>query len=270
MSLGFTDNGFPPSPFPPQWASSWGQDQYGLWAALQIEEVEQVMRWIRPGRFLMGSPKGELERSDDEVQHKVTLTDGYWLADSACTQELWGKVMDNNPSEFKGGDKLPVDSVSWDDCQEFMSIVSDKLNGVKLRFPSEAQWEYACRAGTQTSYSFDDKITTDQVNYNGKYTYKDGTEGVYRECTVAVKSFTRNHWGLYQMHGNVWEWCSDWYGEYPEGASFDPEGADLGWFRVLRGGCWIDYGGSVRSAVRDRSRQDSLGRGIGFRFSLDQ
>ncbi|WP_320170455.1 formylglycine-generating enzyme family protein [Maridesulfovibrio sp.] len=252
------------------WAESYSFDQYGLYADLNILGVKQRMRWIQPGTFMMGSPKDELDRSADEVLHKVTLTEGYWLADTACTQELWDKVMGSNPSEFKGEGQLPVDSVSWDDCQGFLRIANDKLNGSKLRFPTEAQWEYACRAGTQTPFSFGYKITTDQVNYDDNNPGKGEAKGVYRKRTVAVKELPSNQWGLYQMHGNVWEWCSDWYGKYPEGASVNPEGPDSGELRVLRGGGWIYDGRDVRSASRSRDRPVIRFRDIGFRFSLGQ
>ncbi|WP_320170454.1 formylglycine-generating enzyme family protein [Maridesulfovibrio sp.] len=257
--LGFIDNCVPPNPFPPLWANSWGQDKYGLWASLLIEGVVQVMRWIRPGIFLMGSPFGEPGRSSDEVLHKVTLTEGYWLADTPCTQKLWEKVMGNNPSQFKGEEQLPVDSVSWNDCQEFLRITNDKLNGLKLWHPTESQWEYACRAGTLTPYSFGHKITTEQVNYYGS---------VHIDSTVAVKALPCNQWGLYQMHGNLWEWCQDWYGEYSEGASVYPERSDSGEFRILRGGGWIDVSRNVRSASRLRSQPVVRSNSIGFRFFL--
>ncbi|WP_432737424.1 formylglycine-generating enzyme family protein [Maridesulfovibrio sp. FT414] len=268
MPLGFIDNGRPPSPFPPEWASSWGQDQYGVWAALQIEGVEQVLRWVWPGIFLMGSPDDESERNDDEILHEVVISHGFWLADTACTQELWGKVMGDNLSGFMGDDQLPVDSVSWSDCQDFLRTVTDKFNGPKLQLPTESQWEYGCRAGTQKPFSFGDNITIAQVNYNGHFPYKDGAKVEMRWRSVAVKELPCNQWGLYQMHGNVMEWCADWYGEYPEGAKVDPEGSDSGEFRILRGGGWVGNGRFARSASRYRARPDDRSGNYGFRFSL--
>ncbi|WP_031480068.1 formylglycine-generating enzyme family protein [Maridesulfovibrio frigidus] len=270
MTSGFIDNNIPPSPFPPLWASSWGQDQYGLYADLNIEGIIQVMRWIRPGTFMMGSPEDEPKRSKNEIQHEVTLTKGYWLADTACTQELWEKVMGNNPSEFKGNAQLPVETVSWDDCQEFIQTVNKRFQELNLKFPTEAEWEYGCRAGTDTSFSFGVNITTEQVNYNGNYPYNDDPKGVSRGKTVPVKELPCNQWGLHQMHGNVLEWCADWYGKYPERSVENPQGITDAGSRVLRGGSWDDYGGYVRSADRSRSLPVYRYGDFGFRFSLGQ
>ncbi len=233
----------------PQWADITGVDKYGGYADFSINRVTQRMRLIPPGTFLMGSPGDEPERDDDETQHWVTLTHGFWLADTACTQALWQTVMGGNPAGFKGKQR-PVEKVSWKDCMKFL----DKLNRLKpkleLRLPTEAEWEYACRAGTTTPFSFGDNITPEQVNYNGNKPYAGGKKGLYRKETVDVKSLPCNNWGLYQMHGNVWEWCSDWYGEYGIDAVTDPEGLPNGVNRVLRGGGWINYGRLVRSAYR--------------------
>ncbi|WP_320005672.1 formylglycine-generating enzyme family protein [Maridesulfovibrio sp.] len=256
-------------PVPP-WAETFGFDQYGLYAELNIAGITQRMRWIQPGTFTMGSPEDEPERFDSEIQHKVTLTEGFWLADTACTQELWEKVMHNNPSYFKGDAQLPVDGVSWNDCQEFIQTVNGKLNGLKLRLPTEAEWEYACRAGTETPFSFGENITTKQVNYDGNNPYKNGVKGEYREKTVAVNKLPCNQWGLFQMHGNVWEWCADRYGEYEQESVKDPKGPADGVNRVLRGGSWFYYGWLVRSANRSRSTPDVRSDDIGFRFSLGQ
>ncbi|WP_415717737.1 formylglycine-generating enzyme family protein [Maridesulfovibrio sp.] len=270
MTCGFIDNCALPAPFPPLWAIAWGQDQYGLWADLQIKDVNQRIRWIRPGVFMMGSPEDEPEREDNEIQHEVTLTKGYWLADTACTQELWEKVMGDNPSHFKGDAQLPVENVSWDDCQEFMQTANKELKGINLQFPTEAEWEYACRAGKETPFSFGENITTKQVNYDGNYPYNNGAKGEYREETVKVNVLPCNQWGLYQMHGNVWEWCADRYGEYEQESVKDPKGPADGGLRVLRGGCWFDYGRNVRSAYRRWYTSVFRFNCIGFRFSLGQ
>ena len=263
----FNDNGKLPSPFPPEWACAWGQDQYGLWAAFAFAGVRQTMRWIRRGVFGMGSPEDEPERHDAKLLHEVTLTQGYWLADTACTQELWTAVMGGNPSSFKGDKELPVENVSWEDCEQFLDAINGKCPGLELRLPTEAQWEYACRAGTTTPFSFGENITTDQVNYNGNVPYGDGPKGEYRGKTVPVKAFPCNQWGLFQMHGNVWEWCADWYGRYPVDTVSDPVGPDEGEIRVLRGGSWIHFGWLVRSAYRFRYVPESRIGSAGFRFS---
>ncbi|WP_291329396.1 formylglycine-generating enzyme family protein [Desulfovibrio sp. UCD-KL4C] len=252
------------------WAETYGFDQYGLYAELNILGITQRMRWIQPGIFLMGSPEDEPDRDNDEKLHAVTLTKGYWLADTACTQELWEKVMGNNLSYFKGDARLPVKSVSWGACQEFLQTANKELKGLNLQFPTEAQWEYACRAGTETPFSFGDNINTDQVNYNGNHPYKDAVKGEYRKHTVAVNEQPCNQWGLYQMHGNVWEWCADWYGKYQQESINDPQGPANGELRVMRGGSWVSYGRHVRSAARYGYNPDVRYDDFGFRFSLGQ
>ena len=218
----------------------------------------------------MGSPEDELLRYDWELQHKVILTQGYWIGETACTQELWEIVMGNNPSDFKGSTQLPVDSVSWNDCMEFIKKINEMIPGLELRLPTEAEWENACRAGTLTPFHFGNNITTDQVNYNGNYPYPDGKMGEFRQKTVEVKSLPCNQWGLYEMHGNLWEWCSDRYVNYTGETKTDPIGPETGSDRVLRGGCWGISAWRVRSACRFCDGPGSRVRGIGFRLSRGQ
>ena len=218
--------------------------------AFTYKNIRYCFRWIKPGRFNMGSPETEPERGNNEVSHEVILTEGFWLGETVCTQELWETVMGNNPSSFKG-EKLPVENVSWNDCNKFLEKINSLMPGLELYLPTEAQWEYACRSGTQTPFSFGDNINTAQVNYDGNYPYQGGIEGKYREKTVEVKSLPCNDWGLYEMHGNVYEWCNDWYGDYDLDASIDPVGPNTGTARVLRGGSWYYDAGNVRSAFRD-------------------
>jgi sulfatase modifying factor 1 len=260
---------FFPNPFPALWAGEWGEDEFGLWMAFTYRGVQQAFRWISPGTSLIGSPEDEPERYHDETPHPVTLTQGYWLADSACTQVLWRAVMGDNPSRFQDDEQNPVEQVSWNDVQQFI----DKLNGLipnlNARLPTEAQWEYACRAGTTTPFSFGKNITPEQVNYNGEYPYTGGKKGLYRRKTVPVKSLPPNPWGLYEMHSNVWEWCNDWFGNYPSAPVIDPVGPSIGATRVLlRGGSWLLYGGDVRSAVRSGNGPDYRDNAIGFRLFL--
>ena len=160
---------------------------------------------------MMGSDDTEAERYDAEDPHSVILNQGFWLAETTVTQSLWQAVMDENPSHFQQGESsnFPVENVSWDDVQGFIDKLNLRYSGLSLRLPWEAQWEYACRAGTTTHFSFGDNITPEQVNYDGTRPYAAGKKAVYREKTVAVKSFAANAWGLYEMHGNVWEWCAD-------------------------------------------------------------
>src|SRR5476651_402788 len=161
--------------------------------------------WIRPGSFIMGSPKEEKQRQENETQHKVTLTKGYYLGVYTVTQEEWIAVMGNHPSKFKGEKNLPVENVSWDDCQEFVKKLRAK-DKKAYRLPTEAEWEYACRAGTSTPFHFGETISTDQANYYGEAVYGNGKKGVYRENTTPVGSFPANAWALHDMHGNVFQW----------------------------------------------------------------
>ena len=174
MSAGDSGEAFFPDPFPPSWASDWGEDDYGLWMALTLDDVRQVFRWIAPGRFVMGSPEDEPERYDDETPHEVTLSRGYWLADTACTQAMWQAVMGENPSRFRDDARNPVENVSWNEVQAFIGELEKRVPGLTARLPSEAEWEYACRAGTTTPFSFGEDLTPERVNYDGNYPYAGG------------------------------------------------------------------------------------------------
>jgi formylglycine-generating enzyme required for sulfatase activity len=220
--------------------------------------VEMRFAWCPPGTFLMGSPPGEEGREPyqgaDESQHRVTLTKGFWMGVTPVTQAQWQAVMGSNPSHFKGDDR-PVEQVSWEDCQEFCQEFCKKFGakvGKRFRLPTEAEWEYACRAGTTTPFSFGETISTDQANYDGNYTYGRGKKGTYRQQTTSAGSFPKNAWGLFDMHGNVWEWCQDWYGPYPEEDIKDPQGGNNGDARVLRGGSWCNFPAWCRAAARNR------------------
>ena len=231
-------------------------------------DVPLTMVYIPQGIFMMGSPEEERDRRDNETLHEVTLSKPYLLGETTVTQIQWQAVMGNNPSKFKGDD-LPVENVSWDDAQAFIMKLNE-LTGKTFHLPTEAQWEYACRAGTQTPFSFGENITVEQVNYNGKKPYNGGPEGIYRKKTIPVKELPANGWGLYQMHGNVWEWCLDWYGDHQTEPATDPKGPDTGQYRVLRGGGWFSYGRLARSACRVRDDPDYRSNDTGFRFALGQ
>jgi formylglycine-generating enzyme required for sulfatase activity len=232
-----------------------------------IKEITQRMRWINPGKFLMGSPENEPDRNaESELHHEVVLSKGFWLADTACTQELWQEVMGANPSNFKSI-KRPVENVSWNECGEFLKKLNGMVSDLNFCLPTEAQWEYACRASTATPFSFGENITPEQVNYNGDYPYHGEEKGIFRKQTVDVKSLPSNQWGLYEMHGNVWEWCADWYGDYPKGSVNDPLSSAEGLGRVLRGGPWIGPGWGCRSAVRNWFDPGNRNSYTGFRFS---
>ena len=247
------------------WADFAGKDEHGVYADFSVGKVTQRLRWIWPGTFLMGSP----ESCDDESQHEVTISGGFWLAEAACTQALWQEIMGKNPSRFKG-ENLPVEMVSWKGCQKFIQAINERKPGLDLRLPTEAEWEYACRAGTETPFSFGVNISPEQVNYDGNYPYHRGGQGEYRKKTVAVKSLLCNEWGLYEMHGNVWEWCCDWKVEYPYLPVVDPVGPDTGSVRVLRGGSWVSIARLCRSACRFHRGPFNRFDDIGFRLARGQ
>ena len=232
----------------------------------------------------MGSPAGEAERSDSEgPQHRVTFS-GFWLGKYAITQAQWRAVaglpqiktkLDPDPAHFKG-DNRPVECVSWHDAVEFCDRLS-RHSGHDYRLPSEAEWEYACRVGTETPFHFGETITPDLANYNGitnydsHYTYGNGSKGTYREKTLDVGSFPPNAFGLYDMHGNVWEWCQDhWHGSYEEAPSDGSAWLSSGesQIRLLRGGSWNLSPTFCRSAYRSLNLSicsDSYGfRVVGF------
>jgi sulfatase modifying factor 1 len=206
--------------------------------------------WIPPGNFVMGSPMEEKERRSDESQHKVTLTKGFYMGVYTVTQEQYETVMGNNPSRIKDEKNLPVEQVSWDDCQEFVKKLWEKDKKL-YRLPTEAEWEYCCRAGTKTPFSFGETISTEQANYRGDFVYGNGKKGVDRKRTTPVGGFPANAWGLHDMHGNVLQWCEDWYGEYHKNDVIDPQGPEKGESRVLRGGSWFDDPRFCRSAFRN-------------------
>ena len=160
--------------------------------------------------------------------------------------------MGDNPSHFKGASR-PVEIVSWNNCQEFVAKLNNlgfAPSGLRFALPTEAQWEYACRADTTTPFFWGDSLNGDQANCNGNYPYGTNVKGKYLRKTSPVGSYSANPWGLFDMHGNVWEWCADWRGAYPTGAVTDPRGPADGSYRVLRGGCWYRNARLCRSAFR--------------------
>jgi len=211
-----------------------------------------VLVLIPAGEFLMGSPVSEPQRDGDEAQHRREIEKPFYLGATEVTQAQWRKVMAGNPSRLFGGN-LPVDSVTWNDCQSFLQAVGDGM-----RLPSEAEWEFACRAGATTPFSFGATITADQVNCDGQVPYGGVTVGRYRASTVPAGALPPNAWGLHEMHGNVWEWCQDGYGDYPLDGTGDPAPASL--VRVARGGSWDSSAKYCRSACRG-------GFESGFRFN---
>ncbi|MDE0577814.1 MAG: formylglycine-generating enzyme family protein, partial [Opitutales bacterium] len=210
-----------------------------------IADLSMDMLWVKPGTFEMGSPSSEKDRRDSETPHTVTLTEGYWLGKREVTQAQWEKVMGSNPSRFKGVNR-PVETVTWDDVTSFCEKLTELESkagrlpaGMAYQLPTEAQWEYACRAGTTTAFSFGDVLTAKDANF-----------GRNMGETTDVGKYPANPWGFHDMHGNVWEWTADCYGDYSSGAVRDPVGPADGSYRVLRGGSWGSTAFIARSATR--------------------
>ena len=248
------------------------------------DDIQLDMISIPGGTFMMGSPKEEKDSLDRErPQHEVTVQP-FFMGKYPVTQAQWrfvaqlrqvNKKLDPDPSKFKG-DNRPVETVSWYDAVEFCDRLSEHTKR-QYRLPSEAEWEYACRAGTTTPFHFGETITTDLANYDGRSSYGQGTKGVDRGETTAVGSFgVANNFGLYDMHGNVWEWClDDWHSNYKgaptDGSAWfnsDDNLSDKSGRAVMRGGSWIFYPQFCRSASRDlnfRGERDDFDSVIGFR-----
>lgn len=255
----------------PRWAIASSEDRYGLWAAFEINGVQQRMRWIPPGTFRMGSPETERGRYDDEgPQHDVTLSRGYWLGETPVTQALWVAVMGANPSRFCGNEaedlQRPVEQVSWDDCQAFLDRLNPLVSGLAARLPTEAEWERACRGGT-TSATWAGDLSGDDVAPELEAIAWYGGNGGAKTHPVGLKA--PNPYGLYDMLGNVWEWCADEQREYEAKPVTDPALTRRGPFRVYRGGSWDVVAGFVRAAYRDAYNHG--GRlDLGFRLAGDQ
>ena len=222
---------------------------------------------IPAGTFNSGSPASEKDRMDDETQHQVTLTKPFYMGRTELTQGQWKKVMGTEPwkgkSFVKEGDDYPAVDVSWDDAVAFCRKLSD-MEGRTYRLPTEAEWEYACRGGTQTSFSFgnDEAILS-------RYAWYDGNLGWRRRYAHRVAQKLPNPFGLYDMHGNVWEWCGDWFGDYPSTPLTDPRGPDSGSFRVMRGGSFYHEPDKARCALRNYDAPESRCSDGGFRLVLE-
>ena len=264
-----------------------------------------TLLWIPPGRFWMGSPETEPERRDSEGPQHLVQLQGFFMSQTPITQaqwrevagweegpgEQWGREMKLDPSRFQSKegqendevhllqgesntDQRPVEQVSWEEAMEFCHRLS-KRTGRTYALPSEAQWEYACRAGTTTPFHFGDTISPELANYRGDIAYADGAQGVYREQTTPVGMFPANAWGLHDMHGNVWEWCLDeWHDSY-EGAPTDgrawldaaerEKSKESVKIKLLRGGSWYYFPRYCRSAYRYHYQPGYANFSVGFR-----
>ncbi|MBX3746677.1 MAG: formylglycine-generating enzyme family protein [Verrucomicrobiae bacterium] len=257
--------------FPPVWAEVFGEDRHGVFAAFTLKGVEFVWRWIPRGRFRMGSPEDETGRWDDEgPQHEVTLTQGFWMGETPVTQAQWMALMGENPSQFQG-ERRPVERVTWREGVAFAAQLSEAVPGLSATLPTEAQWEYACRAGTTGAFHDGSACTVPggkdpALERLGWYGENSGGQ------THDVKEKRPNAWGLYDMHGNVWEWCRDGWSSYGAEEVVDPEHdpAEDGANRVVRGGSWIDRARDCRAAFRSLRDPGFRDYFRGFRLAAGQ
>lgn len=227
---------------------------------------------IPAGTFIMGSPLDEPYRKKDEAQHKVTISEPFFLQTAEVTLDQWTALMGRKLfGQRTGTGNMPIVKVSWHDCMDFIK----KLNALSewsYRLPTEAEWEYACRAGASTTYTWGNTIDCEKAMYSNNSSKSREcldyvrSRGLPVDQPAPVKSYPSNIWGLYDMHGNVWEWCQDWYGDYSMHAKIDPLGPDSGAKRVRRGGSWFRFGYSCRSANRNYAHPGSKYQTTGFRL----
>ena len=271
------------------------EPQAGERKVLTIKGVDFAFRWCPAGTFQMGSPTYEGDRKSNETRHEVTLTKGFWLLETPVTVGMWrafvsatgyrlgsgyegkgvydwiansySKSLDWNNPGFSQTDSHPVTTIDFEGARNFCSWLGAE-SGESIVLPTEAQWEYACRAGTRTPFSFGSMLNGEQANCDGNYPYGTSTKGPYLKRTSETGVYGENNWGLRDMHGNVWEWCADWFGDYGSGPQTDPTGPSSGSDRVLRGGSWYDFAEFCRSAYRSAYGPTSRRNFYGFRLVL--
>jgi formylglycine-generating enzyme required for sulfatase activity len=256
--------------------------------------VGMKLTLIPAGKFLMGSPAAEPERDDNEAQHEVTISRPFYLGVYEVTQGQYEKLMgqpraggkynpQNPGARFGpgrgGGPDHPMENIRWNHavefCRRLTALPEEKKAGRVYRLPTEAEWEYACRAGSTTPFHYGGSLSSKEANFNGEFPYGGAGKGPYLRRTAKVGSYKPNAWGLYDMHGNVWEWCSDWYDPdyYKKSPKTDPKGPDKGvlptdykdFYRVVRGGGWVDEARGCRSAYRFRAMPHDGYQIVGFR-----
>ena len=229
------------------------------------------MKFIRvpAGTFLMGSPETEIQRDANEILHEVTITQPYYLQATEVTQQQWLDVMGTQPSHFKNcGMDCPVENVRYSDAMEFIKRLNKLERTIHYRLPTEAEWEYACRAGTHSAFFNGPMVTGEDFNHNP---YLDSVGWYYHNARHAphrVAQKAPNAWGFYDMHGNVWEWCNDWQSPYPFHAEIDPKGADFAKAKIRRGGSWAHYPSYNRSAYRSWYDPEDNSPDLGFRVAI--
>ena len=237
-------------------------------------DVDLELAWCPPGSFLMGSPMTEEERIlDVEDQHEVVLTKGFWLSKYEVTKRVWQKVMEDGSFGMLDNEREPKSEISWHDCMNFIDKINRRLKGARVRLPTEAEWEYACRAGTTTVFSFGNVLNGDQACCNGNDPYGTLERGeTWKMGPAKIGSYSKfaNKWGFNDMHGNLFEWCADWYEAYARKKQMDPTGPSVGEWKVARGGCWLYAARQCRSAFRMRFDPETRNAMIGLRLCCDQ
>ena len=245
--------------------------KYQVWVDVKVAKKYHDIEWVSipAGTFTMGSPESEVDRHNSETQHQVTLS-AFKMSKNEITFAQYDLFCETTGrakpiDEGWGRGEQPVINVTWYDATDFATWMG-------CRLPTEAEWEYACRAGSTGPFNIASYIRTDQVNYNGNYPYLNNAQGIldnyllYLEKTMPVGSYPANAWGLYDMHGNVWEWCSDWSGAYSSSAQTNPTGPSSGSYRVFRGGSWNFSAHACRSAYRLSNVPSLRGNAMGFRL----
>lgn len=253
-----------------------------------VNSLDMKFTLIPMGKFVMGSPKTEQHRGNDEDQHEVAITKDFYLGIHEVTQSQYERIMGNNPSYFtptglgkakvraKETTQSPVENVTWhqavDFCRKLGDLPKEKEAKRSYRLPTEAEWEYACRAGTTTALHYGHVVDSYSANFNGLSPYGMGRGGPFLRTTWQVGAYPPNKLGLYDMHGNVLEWCNDWYAAdyYKDSPKDDPPGPSSGAERVTRGGSWSNSGKACRSAVRTKLAPDESHYGLGFRVIMTQ
>jgi formylglycine-generating enzyme required for sulfatase activity len=252
-----------------------------------ITVVPSNMVWLTAGTFRMGSPTNEVERNTNELQHSVTFTRGFYVGRYLVTQGSYRSVMNTNPSYFNTNNSFtldltrPVEQVTWFDASNYCYRLTQQERAAgrifsdwAYRLPTESEWEYACRAGTTNPFCYGNDLRSGMANFNGEYEYVGGTgtvfnaSGIVSNRTTSVGSYQPNNWGLFDTVGNVWEWCQDWFGNYPAGPVTDPLGPPSGTTRVFRAGAFNSTGRFCRSAFRNSYDPSSGFNTLGFRVVL--
>ncbi len=252
------------------------------WPRMLGNSIGMEFTLIPAGTFLMGSPENETGiKPDERPQREVTISRPFYLGVFAVTQQQYQRVVEVNPSHFtaeRGGrPTFPVENVSWEDaeafCRQLTRLAEERQRGHVYRLPTEAEWEYAARSGTPSDWPsyLGPSLSSHQANFNGAFPYNGGKSGPYRQQPLPVGSFPPSPWGLFDIHGNVWEWCRDWHGDryYEESPAIDPVGPERGERRVLRGGSWLNHGVNCRAAARDRYSADFRYYDNGLRVVLE-